>query len=125
MGNNFHDSTNVMGGGVILKQHALTDLSRPEQDKRTNFDEYINQFKRFKNSSRVEGVLVNTGYNTKNKPVRVVGRLKMIKIDRTNKTVRAFIYDPTNNKELEVYADTLIQVNESYIKSLEEFLIQD
>ena len=119
------EGLNMTGGGVILKQHPLMDMSRPQKDTRTTFDDYVQQFKRFKNGVRIKGVKVNTGFNNANKPVTVVGRLKEIKIDRPTKTVRIFIFDPATSKEIEIYADTVESVNESYVKTLDEFVVID
>ena len=115
----------VLGPGIILKMHNLNDLSRPENQTKSAIETYIEQFKSYKTGMRISGVKVNTGYNKSNKAIRVIGNLKQILIDRTNKTVRVFIYDPNNSESFEIYADTIETINESSIKTFDEFIVKN
>lgn len=116
---------NMTAGGVTIKQHSLIDMSRPQKSVQSDFDMYLQKFKTLKVGTRMKGIRVNSGYNTKNKPVYVIGRLKTIKIDRHNKQIRVFLYNPQNNEDIEVYADNLESVNESYIKTINDFIVID
>jgi len=116
---------NLTIGGVTIKQHDLTNMSRPQIDTKTKFDDLVLKFKSLKTGSRIKGVKVNTGFNGKNKPQVVIGRLKNIVINRAKQEIRVFIYDPINNKEIEIYSETVAPVNESFVKTMDEFLVID
>jgi hypothetical protein len=115
--------TKTIGGGIHLKQHQLSDMSRPDDVRRTKFDDYVAKFRTLKVGSRLMGTKVNTGYNSKNKPVRAIGRLRGIKVDRNKGQIQVFLYDPTTNKDFEVYADSVEIITESHIKTFKDFLV--
>lgn len=116
---------NISGGGVTIKQHDLMNLSRPQVIIPDKFDEYSKVFRNLRVGTRIKGVKVNTGFNKKNKPQYVVGKMKSIKIDRTKQLVSVFISDPSDHSIIEIYPNSIQIMNEGYVKTLDDFLVKD
>jgi len=83
----------------------------------------VTYFQGFRPGSRVQGQMINTGFNAKNKPQIMIGKLAGIDIDRKNKQFRVFIRDTNTNTIHEVYAHTLSPLSESAVKTFDAFLI--
>lgn len=124
-GSNYITNQSGFNGGITVKFAALKDMSFPEEKSRTDFDRLVSHFQNYRQGSRVQGQLVNTGFNPKNKPQIVIGKLAGIKIDRKNKEIRAFIRDSRTNDTYEVYAHTLGPMAESYVKTFDSFIVRD
>jgi hypothetical protein len=48
-----------------------------------------------------------------------------MRVDRKNKEIHVYIRDNQTNKTYEVYAHTLGQLAESYVKSFDSFIVKD
>lgn len=122
-GSNYITNQSGFNGGITIKFAALKDMSLPEEHTRSSFERLANQYRNMRRGSRVQGQLINTGYNAKNKPQIIIGRLEGIKIDYAQKQIRAFIHDSETNKNYEVYIHTLSPITESTVKTLSDFLV--
>jgi hypothetical protein len=135
-GRNFYRDLPWMGGrdemGAAASSRAsipsfsvymlpLSDLSRPEQNKYTEFDAYVGEFKSlFKVGSLVNAVTV--GSNVCDAEVEgIVGRVSGYDIDHTNKRVRVFVLDSADNTVKEVHPQTIFNkdmVTESILNEM-------
>jgi hypothetical protein len=112
---NFIASRSNFSSGISIKILPLSDLSRVQAVPTDEFEKEIRQLGEvFKKGSRISGVKVNSTFTNKNhKPDHVIGKFEGLKIDRKQKTIRAFIRDPKDMKIIEVYPETLERLNES------------
>lgn len=124
-GSNYITNQSGFNGGITVKFAALKDMSRPEEHTRSEFDRMANHYRNMRQGTRVQGQLVNTGFNAKNKPQIIIGKLAGVKIDHKNKQIKAFIRDPQSNGTYEVYAHTLGPLSESRVKTLDQLLVGD
>lgn len=112
-------------GIINIKLLQLNDMSLPEEKNETDFDRMVAKFKGLRTGWRIQGTMVNTGFNSKNQPVTVIGRLKAITIDPKQQVIRVFVTDPTTNKIAELYANSIAVMSESHVKTFDQFLLQD
>lgn len=112
---NFAASKSPYSGGIAIKILPLSDLSRVNPVQIDAFDNGVNQLSReFKKGSRISGVKVNSTFvNKKKEPTVIIGKFESLKIDKSTKTIRAFIRDPKTLKITEVYPTTLTRLTES------------
>jgi hypothetical protein len=112
---NFVASQSNFSNGIAIKMLPLSDLSRPQNVNIDQFDVDLKQLSQmFKKGGRIGGIKVNSTFtNKKREPESVIGRFDSFKIDRKNKTIRAFIMDPDTMKLVEVYPETLSRLTES------------
>lgn len=122
-GSNYITNQSGFNGGITVKFAALKDMSFPEDHSRSDFDRLASHYRNMRTGTRVQGQLVNTGFNAKNKPQIIIGKLEGIKIDPKEKSIRAFIRDPQTNGTYEVYIHTLGPLSESHVKTLADFLV--
>jgi hypothetical protein len=125
---NFIASRSNFTNGISIQVLPLSDLSRPQYVETDEFDQEIKELNQsFKKGSRISGVKVNSVFKNKNgNPENIVGKFESFKIDKSSKTIRAFIRDPKTMKVIEVYPQTLSRLNESadhLAKTFLEFVI--
>lgn len=124
-GSNYITNQSGFNGGISVKFAALKDMSFPEEHKSTDFDRLANHYQGLRIGSRVQGQLINTGFNPKNKPQIIIGKLASVKIDRKRKEIRTYVRDFKTNEIYEIYAHTLNQLHESYVKTFSSFIVRD
>ena len=122
-GSNYITNQSGFNGGISVKFAALKDMSLPEDHTKSDFERIANHYRNMRKGTRVQGQLVNTGFNAKTKPQIIIGKFDGAKIDYKNKTIRAFIWDPQTNRGYEVYVHTLSPIAESLVKTLDKFLL--
>lgn len=125
---NFVASKSNFSTGISIKVLPLSDMSRVQPVDVDEFTQELRQLtEAFKKGSRITGVKVNSTFMAKNhQPEYVVGQFESFKVDKQQKTIRAFIRDPKTMKVVEVYPETLYKLNESrghVAKTFIEFLI--
>ena len=125
---NFVASKSPFSNGIAIKLLPLSDLSRVSPVQIDEFEEEIKEMtQRFKKGLRTSGIKVNSTFtNSKKQADLVIGRFESFKIDRDTKTIRAFIQDPKTLKPVEIYPESLNQLNESkshLAKTFLEFVI--
>lgn len=125
---NFIASRSNFSTGISIKLLPLSDLSRVQPVDTDEFDQEIKELNTlFKKGSRLSGVKVNSVFKNKGgKPDHIIGKFDGFKIDRKQKTIRAFVRDPKTMKVFEVYPETLSRLNESkdhLAKTFIDFLI--
>ena len=100
--------------GISIKMLPLKDLSYNGEVGFSEFDHYINTLKRmFKPGDRVRGVKMNSMVKEDEDGTQVVGKFQDIKIDYSNKQIRAFLRNPKTLEQTEVYPDTMERLFES------------
>lgn len=110
--------------GISIKQVPLSDMSRNGDSGIDEFDMNVNIIKLyFKPGDRVRGIEVNSQLKSENGRT-VVGKLKSVKINRRDHTIKVFIIDPKTMKETEIYVDTMERIYESKYRafSFSEFI---
>lgn len=125
---NFVASKGSFSTGISVKVLPLSDLSRVQP---INVDEFTQELRHltdaFKTGSRITGIKVNSTFtNKKHEPEYIIGQFESFKVDKLQKTIRAFIRDPKTMKVIEVYPESLHRLNEStshLAKTFLEFLI--
>jgi len=125
---NFVASKSPFSNGISIKILPLSDLSRVSPIEIDEFQKEVQEMSQhFKKGSRTSGIKVNSPFiNSKKEPDIVIGRFESFKIDKSSKTIRAFIRDPKTLKPIEVYPESLNQLNESrshLAKTFMDFLI--
>lgn len=100
--------------GISIKILPLADLSLNKESGFSEFDNYINTLKRmFKPGDRVRGIEMNSMVKEDDDGKQVVGKFQDIKIDYSNKQIRAFLKNPKTLKQTEVYPDTMERLFEN------------
>lgn len=125
---NFIASRSNFSTGISIKVLPLSDLSRVQPVDTDEFDQEIKELNSiFKKGSRLSGVKVNSVFKNKGgSPDYCIGKFEGFKIDRKQKTIRAFVRDPKTMKISEVYPETLSRLNEAkdhLAKTFIDFLI--
>tara|TARA_R110000751_G_scaffold100550_1_gene194466 strand:- start:284 stop:781 length:498 start_codon:yes stop_codon:yes gene_type:complete len=100
--------------GISIKLLPLADLSLNVEAGFSEFDMYINTLKKmFKPGDRVRGVKMNSMVKEDDDGKQVVGKFQDIKIDYSNKQIRAFLTNPSTLEKTEVYPDTMERLYEN------------
>jgi len=104
--------------GVSIKQLPLSDMSRHGDPGIGEFDQNINKIKfHYQPGDLIRGILVNSQLKSNNGKV-VIGKLKNVKVDRRNHTIRVYIVEPKTGKVQEIYVDTMERIFESVNRAL-------
>ena len=124
----FSASTSSFSPGITIKLLPLADLSIPQEVETSEFDALVQELNdQFRPGKRLSGVEVNSQHQ-KGGSAKVFGRFMGFELDRKHQVIRAFIRDSQSNKKVEVYASSLMTVNEgssNHTKTFIQFLIQD
>jgi hypothetical protein len=124
----FSASASSFSPGITIKLLPLADLSIPQEVETSEFDALVQELNdQFRPGKRLSGVEVNSQHQ-KGGSAKVFGRFMGFELDRKHQVIRAFIRDSQSNKKVEVYASSLMTVNEgssSHTKTFIQFLIQD
>lgn len=87
----------------------LSDMSRPQKNHYTNFDNYVDEFRsKFRIGDYLQAIIINNHHNQDEENVGVVGRLCKYIIDNENMRLRIFVISDIDNQVYEVYPETII-----------------